>query len=158
MGRKCWYILTCAVMSCSLKLFFFFFFFLGGGASFPRPVFGAREHFRGFRLCVRVWVCVCMCISHELIHKIIQRPFNLRSPHLDQRFKTPWLWSVLIRIVWGLADLELHGQIQLKSKNLSNSELVMFFELSTTTWRDFPPSGFVPNVIGAWFKWPCNRK
>ena len=66
-------------------------------------------------------LCVCVCVNHLLVRAITCRPFKLESPNLDQKSKTPWLRSLLF---WGLIDLELQGQIELKSEKLPYFQLL----------------------------------
>ena len=68
-----------------------------------------------------VCVCVCLSVNHQLVRAITHQLFKLESPNLDQRCKRPWLRSLLFL---GTIDLELQGQIELKSKNLPHFELV----------------------------------
>ena len=68
-----------------------------------------------------VCVCVCLSVNHQLVRAITDQPFKLESPNLDQRCKRPWLRSLLF---FGTIDLELQGQIELKSQNLPHFELV----------------------------------
>ena len=76
---------------------------------YPRPVlaFGYCHRLRLW-VCVSVCVYVCVCINHELVRTITHRPFQLGSPNLDQRCKTPWFRSLLFL---GMLDLDLQGQI-----------------------------------------------
>ena len=85
---------------------------------YPRPVLAF-----GYCRCLRVCVCVCVCLSvnHQLVRAITHQPFKLESPNLDQRWKRPWLKSLLF---CGTIDLELQGQIELKIQNLPHFELV----------------------------------
>ena len=68
-----------------------------------------------------VCVCVCLSVNHQLVRAITHQPFKLESPNLDQRCKRPWLRSLFF---FGTIDLELQGQIELKSQNLPHFELV----------------------------------
>ena len=68
-----------------------------------------------------VCVCVCLSVNHQLVRAITHQPFKLESPNLDQRCKRPWLRSLKF---FGTIDLELQGQIELKSQNLPHFELV----------------------------------
>ena len=68
-----------------------------------------------------VCVCVCLSVNHQFVRAITHQPFKLESPNLDQRCKRPWLRSLLFL---GTIDLELQGQIELKSQNLPHFELV----------------------------------
>ena len=68
-----------------------------------------------------VCVCVCLSVNHQLVCAISHQLFKLESPNSDQRCKRPWLRSLLFL---GTIDLELQGQIELKSQNLSHFELV----------------------------------
>ena len=81
---------------------------------YPRPVLAF-----GYCPCLRM--CVCLSVNHQLVCAITHQPFKLESPNLDQRCKRPWLRSLLF---FGMIDLELQGQIELKSKNLPHFELV----------------------------------
>ena len=83
---------------------------------YPRPVLAF-----GYCRCLRVCVCVCLSVNHQLVRAITHQPFKLESPNLDQRCKRPWLRSLLF---FGTIDLELQGQIELKSQNLPHFELV----------------------------------
>ena len=89
-----------------------------GARFYPRPVLAF-----GYCRCLRVCVCVCVCLSvnHQLVRAITHQPFKLESPNLDQRCKRPWLRSLLF---FGMIDIELQGQIELKSQNLPHFELV----------------------------------
>ena len=68
-----------------------------------------------------VCVCVCLSVNHQLVRAITNQLFKLESPNLDQRCKRPWLRSLLFL---GAIDLELQGQIELKSQNLPHFELI----------------------------------
>ena len=81
---------------------------------YPRPVLAF-----GYCRCLRV--CVCLSVNHQLVRAVTHQPFKLESPNLDQRCKRPWLRSLLF---FGMIDLELQGQIELKSQNLPHFELV----------------------------------
>ena len=70
---------------------------------YPRPVLAF-----GYCRCLRVCVCVCLSVNHELVRTITRQPFQLGSPNLDQRCKRPWLRSLLF---WEVIDLDLQGQI-----------------------------------------------
>ena len=83
----------------------------------PEASFGLRV----LSLPACVCVCVCMSVNHQLVRAITHQPFKLESPNLDQRWKRPWLRSLLF---CGTIDLELQGQIELKSQNLPHFELV----------------------------------
>ena len=85
---------------------------------YPRPVLAF-----GYCRCLRVCVCVCVCLSvnHQLVRAVTHQPFKLESPNLDQRCKRPWLRSLLF---FGMIDIELQSQIELKSQNLPHFELV----------------------------------
>ena len=83
----------------------------------PEASFGLRV----LSLPACVCVCVCLSVNHQLVRAITHQPFKLESPNLDQRWKRPWLRSLLF---CGTIDLELQGQIELKSKNLPHFELV----------------------------------
>ena len=69
--------------------------------------------------CVCVCVCVCLSVNHQLVRAVTHQPFKLESPNLDQRCKRPWLRPLLF---FGMIDLELQGQIELKSQNLPHFE------------------------------------
>ena len=91
---------------------------------YPRPVM-AFGYCRCLRLSVCVCVCVCMCVcvsvNHQFVRTITCHPLKLQSPNLDQKCKTPWLRSLLFL---GFIDLDLQGQIELKSQNLPHFGLV----------------------------------
>ena len=84
--------------------------------NYPRPVM-AFGYCRCLRLSVCVCVCVCVCVSvnHQFVRTITCHPLKLQSPNLDQKCKRPWLRSLLFL---GFIDLDLQGQIELKSQNL----------------------------------------
>ena len=94
--------------------------FLYSNASYPRPVL-AFGYCRCLRLCVCVCLSVCLCVNHLLVRAITRDLFKLGSPNLDQRCKRPWLRSLLFL---GPIDLDLQGQILLKSQNLPHFEFV----------------------------------
>ena len=52
-----------------------------------------------------VCVCVCPWVSLKLVHTITCDLFNIGSPNLNQRCKTPWLGSLLF---WEAINLEPH--------------------------------------------------
>ena len=83
-----------------------------------RPVLAS-----GYCRCLHLSVCVSVrpCVNHLLVRMITQDPFKLGSPNLDQRCKRPRLRSLLFL---GAIDLDLQGQILLKSQNLPHFELV----------------------------------
>ena len=83
----------------------------------PEASFGLRV----LSLPACVCVCVCLSVNHQLVRAITHQPFKLESPNLDQRCKRPWLRSLLF---FGTIDLELQGQIELKSQNLPHFGLV----------------------------------
>ena len=83
----------------------------------PEGSFGLRV----LSLPACVCVCVCLSVNHQLVRAITHQPFKLESPNLDQRWKRPWLRSLLF---CGTIDFELQGQIELKSQNLPHFELV----------------------------------
>ena len=70
---------------------------------YPRPVLAI-----GYCRCLRLCVCVSLCVNHLLVRVITRDSFRLWSPNLDQRCKRPWLRSLLF---WGTIDLDLQGQI-----------------------------------------------
>ena len=72
-------------------------------------------------LCVCVCMCVCVSVNHQFVWTITCHPLKLQSPNLDQKCKTPWLRSLLFL---GFIDLDLEGQIELKSQNLPHFGLV----------------------------------
>ena len=57
---------------------------------YPRPVLAF-----GYCRCLRVCVCVCLSVNHQLVRAVTHQPFKLESPNLDQRCKRPWLRSLL---------------------------------------------------------------
>ena len=79
---------------------------------YPRPIltFG---YFRCLRLCV--CLSVCPCFNLELVHAKTHQLYKLESPNSDIRCKTPELRSLLF---WWVIDLDLQGQVYLKSQNL----------------------------------------
>ena len=81
---------------------------------YPRPVM-AFGYCRCLRLSVCVCVCVCVSVNHQFVRTITCHPLKLQSPNLDQKCKRPWLRSLLFL---GFIDLDLQGQIELKSQNL----------------------------------------
>ena len=85
----------------------------------PEASFGLRV--LSLPACVCVCVCVCLSVNHQLVRAVTHQPFKLESPNLDQRCKRPWLRSLLF---FGMIDLELQSQIELKSQNLPHFELV----------------------------------
>ena len=72
-------------------------------------------------LCVCVCVYVCVSVNHQFVRTITCHPLKLQSPNLDQKCKTPWLRCLLFL---GFIDLDLQGQIELKSQNLPHFGLV----------------------------------
>ena len=78
----------------------------------PEASFGLRV--LSFPATVRV--CICMCGNHLFVRAITCHPFKLESPNLDQKSKTLWLRSLLF---WGVFDIELQDQIQLKGKTIT---------------------------------------
>ena len=70
-------------------------------------------------LSVCACVSVCLSVNHLFVHAITQDSFKLGSPNLDQRCKKT-LRSLLF---CGLIDLDLQGQIEPQSPNLSHLEL-----------------------------------
>ena len=95
---------------------FFGFTFLNILYFYPRPVLAF-----GYCRCLRVCVCVCLSVNHQLVRAVTHQQFKLESPNLDHRCKRPWLRSLLF---FEMIDLELQGQIELKSQNLPHFELV----------------------------------
>ena len=67
-------------------------------------------------VCLCVCVCVCVSVNHQFARTITCHPLKLQSPKLDQKCKTPWLRSLLFL---GFTDIDLQGQIELKSKNFT---------------------------------------
>ena len=83
---------------------------------YPSPVLASA-----YCRCLCLCVCVYVCINNELVHAITHHPFKLGSPNLDQRCKRLWLRSpVSCRAI----DLDLQGQIKLKSPKLPDFEFV----------------------------------
>ena len=72
---------------------------------------------------VCVCMCVCVSVNHQFVRTITCHLLKLQLPKLDQKWKTPWLRSVLFL---GFIDLDLQGQIELQSQNLPHFELVSF--------------------------------
>ena len=102
---------------------------------YPRPVM-AFGYCRCLRLSVCVCVCMCVCVSvnHQFVRTITCHPLKLQSPNLDQKCKTPWLRSLLFL---GFIDLDLQGQIELKSQNLPHFGLVSLSERQVNTkWSE----------------------
>ena len=64
---------------------------------YPQPVLAFR-YCRCQRLSVHVSVSmsICLSVNPELVCAIICDPFEPGSPNLDQRWKAPWLRSVLL--------------------------------------------------------------
>ena len=87
------------------------------GFFLPEASFGLRV----LSLPVSVCVSVCPCGNHLLVRAITHHTFKLGSPNLDHRCKRPWLRSLLF---WGVIDLDLQGQIWLRSQKLPLFELV----------------------------------
>ena len=77
--------------------------------------------------CMAIGYCRCLrlsvrpCVNHLLVRAITRNPFKLGSPNFNHRCKRPWLRSLLF---WGVIDLYLQGQINLRSQNLPHFELV----------------------------------
>ena len=91
----------------------------------PEASYGLRVLSLPASVCVCVCVCVCMCVcvsvNHQFVRTITCHPLKLQSPNLDQKCKTPWLRCLLFL---GFIDLDLQGQIELKSQNLPHFGLV----------------------------------
>ena len=91
----------------------------------PEASYGLRVLSLPASVCVCVCACVCMCVcvsvNHQFVRTITCHPLKLQSPNLDQKCKTPWLRSLLFL---GFIDLDLQGQIELKSQNLPHFGLV----------------------------------
>ena len=90
----------------------------------PEASFGLRVLSSVASVCVCVCPCVCqsvcVCINHLLVRAITHHLFELGLRNLDKRCKRPWLRTLLF---WGAIDLDLQGQIWLKSPNLPHFEL-----------------------------------
>ena len=80
----------------------------------------AFEYCHRLRLSVRV----CVSVNHQFIQMITCHLLKLQSPKFDQKYKTPWLRSLLFL---GFIDLDLQGRIELKSQNLPHCGLVSLF-------------------------------
>ena len=78
------------------------------------------------RLSLSVCMCVCVSVNHQFVREITCHSIKLQSPKLDKKCKTPWLRSLLCR---GFIDLDLQGQIEIKSQNLPH------FRLATLSGR-----------------------
>ena len=87
----------------------------------PEASYGLRVLSLPASVCVCVCMCVCVSVNHQFVRTITCHPLKLQSPNLDQKCKTPWLRSLLFL---GFIDLDLQGQIELKSKNLPHFGLV----------------------------------
>ena len=96
----------------------------------PEASYGLRVLSLPASVCVCVCVCMCVCVSvnHQFVRTITCHPLKLQSPNLDQKCKTPWLRSLLFL---GFIDLDLQGQIELKSQNLPH------FGLASLSGRQF---------------------
>ena len=96
-----------------------------GDTFLPEASYGLRVLSLPASVCVCVCACVCMCVcvsvNHQFVRTITCHPLKLQSPNLDQKCKTPWLRSLLFL---GFIDLDLQGQIELKSQNLPHFGLV----------------------------------
>ena len=79
----------------------------------PNRIFTGGQFWPSGIVVACVCVCVCVCGNHELVRMITHHPFKLGSPNLGQRCKTTSLRSLLF---YGTFDLDLQGQIELKSK------------------------------------------
>ena len=83
---------------------------------YPRPVLAF-----GYCRCLRLYVCVRLCVNHKFVRAITHHTFQLGSANLDHRCKRPWLrYPLCLRVI----DLDLQGQISLQSQNLPHFELV----------------------------------
>ena len=90
---------------------------------YPRPVLAFR-YCRCLRLCVCESVCLCVhvCLYQSgLVRTITHHSFRLESPNFIQRCKRPWLRCLLI---FGMINLDLQGEIELKSQILPHFQLV----------------------------------
>ena len=99
----------------------------------PEASFGLQILSLPASLCV--CLSVCLSVNHEFVHAITHRPFELESPNLAHRCKTPWLRSLSI---WGAIDLDLQCEIKLESWILPHSELVQMkvsFQARVTKFR-----------------------
>ena len=113
---------------------------------YPRPGLAF-----GYCRCLRLCVCpsVRACGNHLLVRAITHHPFKLGSPNLDHRCKRPWL-----RSLWflGVIDLDLQGQIELQSQNVSHFELVCAITSSPVQAR---ATKFGPEVLNTLVKIPA---
>ena len=82
---------------------------------------GLVNHFGLLVLSSPASVSVCLCINHLLVSPITHRPFKLGSPNLSQRWKSPWLGSLLL---CGSIDCDFDRHTWLKSLNLHHFELL----------------------------------
>ena len=62
--------------------------------SYLRPVLAF-----GCCSCLRLSVCLCVCIDHLLGSIITHHPFKQGSPKLDQKCKIPWLRSLFFNFL-----------------------------------------------------------
>ena len=72
-------------------------------------VFGRCQFWPSCMVIACAYVCVCLLV--ELVRTIPDHSFKLKSPKLDQRWKTPWLSFVSF---WGSVP-DLQGQFDLKA-------------------------------------------
>ena len=86
--------------------------------SLPEASFGLRVFLLPASVSVRQSVRPSVT---KFVRVITHQPFKLGSPNLDQRCERPSLISLLF---CGRIDLDLQGQIELRSQNLPHFELV----------------------------------
>ena len=53
----------------------------------------------GYCRCLRVCVCMCLSVNHQLVRTITHQPFKLEQPNLDQRCVRPCVRSLLFLLL-----------------------------------------------------------